>query len=110
MMAERMAEATRSGFRHFGAGLNQGDVLFDDARLYGDGVNVAARLQEIAEPGGICLSGKVFDEVRGKIDVQFTDIGEQRLKSIAEPVRAYRVSSSMPLNQQFSWWSAESKV
>src|SRR5262245_4053746 len=90
-MAERNAAVEPSRQMQFRIGINQGDIVFDDARLYGDGVNVAARLETIAEPGGICVSGKVFDEVRGKVEVQFTDIGEQRLKNIAEPVRAYLV-------------------
>jgi adenylate cyclase len=63
----------------FRIGINQSDVVFDDKRLYGDGVNVAARLEAIAEPGSICVSGKVFDEIRPKIGVEFTDMGEQRL-------------------------------
>jgi pimeloyl-ACP methyl ester carboxylesterase len=79
----------------FRIGINQGDVVYDDKRLYGDGVNVAARLEAIAEPGGICVSGKVFDEVRSKIDVEFVDMGEQRLKNIAEPVRVYRVAGAL---------------
>ena len=88
---ERNAAALPSRQMKFRIGINQGDVLFDDTRLYGDGVNVAARLEAIAEPGVICVSGKVFDEVRNKIDVEFADMGEQRLKNITEPVRVYRV-------------------
>lgn len=106
-MAERNAAVEPSRQMHFRIGINQGDVVFDDTRLYGDGVNVAARLEAIAEPGGICLSGKVFDEVRGKVEVQFTDIGEQQLKNIAEPVRAYRVGASLPGSQRLSRRSTE---
>jgi adenylate cyclase len=72
-------------------GVNQGDVFFDETRVYGDGVNVAARLEGIADPGGICISGKVYDEVNGKIEASLHDIGLQKLKNIAQPVRAYRV-------------------
>jgi adenylate cyclase len=82
-MAERNAAVEPSRQMQFRIGINQGDVVFDDARLYGDGVNVAARLEAIAEPGGICLSGKVFDEVRGKVEVQFTDIGGHTDEDVA---------------------------
>jgi adenylate cyclase len=73
-------------------GVNTGDIHEqDDGTVYGDGVNVAARLEALAEPGGICVSGKVRDELRGKIDRAFADLGEHAVKNIAEPVRAYRV-------------------
>jgi len=74
----------------FRIGINLGDVVVeDDGDLMGDGVNVAARLEGIADPGGICLSSAAFDQVRGKIDIAAQDRGEQRLKNIAEPVRVY---------------------
>jgi class 3 adenylate cyclase/pimeloyl-ACP methyl ester carboxylesterase len=92
---ERNAAALPARQMKFRIGINQGDVVFDDTRLYGDGVNVAARLEAIAEPGGICVSGKVFDEVRSKIGIEFADMGEQRLKNITEPVRAYRVVGAL---------------
>jgi TolB-like protein len=77
----------------FRVGVNLGDVVVeDDGDLMGDGVNVAARLEGIAEPGGICLSGAAYDQVRGKIDMAAQDRGEQRLKNIAEPVRIYALS------------------
>ena len=73
-------------------GVNTGDIHEqDDGTVYGDGVNVAARLEALAEPGGICVSGKVHDELRGKIDQDFADIGEHTVKNIAEPIRAFRV-------------------
>ena len=73
-------------------GVNLGDIHEqDDGTVYGDGVNVAARLEALAEPGGICISDKVHTEVRGKIDRAFADLGEHEVKNIAEPVRAYRV-------------------
>ena len=65
--------------------------VYDEARIYGDGINVAARLEGIAEPGGICISSKVYEEISGRIDLAYQDIGEQQLKNIARPVRAYRV-------------------
>jgi len=70
-------------------GINLGDVIVEGSDLYGDGVNVAVRLEALAEPGGICISAKVHDEVRGKIDTGFEDAGEQQLKNIATPVRIY---------------------
>jgi TolB-like protein/tetratricopeptide (TPR) repeat protein len=77
----------------FRIGINLGDVVVEaDGDLMGDGVNVAARLEGIAEPGGICLSGAAYDQVRGKIDMAVQDRGEQRLKNIAEPVRTYALS------------------
>ena len=63
--------------------------MVDDARIYGDGVNIAARLEAIAEPGGICISDKVHQEIRGKIALRFEDFGPQQLKNIPEPVRVY---------------------
>src|SRR5919108_67677 len=66
-------------------------VVYDEARIYGDGINVAARLEGIAEAGGICISGKVYEEIDGRIDLACQDIGEQQLKNIARPVRAYRI-------------------
>ena len=90
-MAERNANVDSAGRMQFRIGVNQGDVVFDDARVYGDGVNVAARLEAIAEPGGICISAKVHDEIRGKIDIELYDMGPQQLKNIAEPVRVYQI-------------------
>jgi adenylate cyclase len=71
-------------------GINLGDVLVEGGDLYGDGVNVAARLEGLADPGGICVSAKVHDEVCRKLDVLFDDAGEQTLKNMAEPLRIYR--------------------
>jgi len=73
-------------------GINLGDVMVEDGDLYGDGVNIAARLEALAEPGCVFVSSKVRDEVVGKLGIGFEDLGPQSLKNIAEPVRAYRVS------------------
>jgi adenylate cyclase len=81
-------EAQRLQFR---IGVNLGDVIAYGSDIYGDGVNVAARLEGLAEPGGICISGTAFDHVVNKADVGFASLGEQRLKNIADPVRVYRV-------------------
>jgi TolB-like protein/class 3 adenylate cyclase len=75
----------------FRIGINLGDILIEGEDILGDGVNVAARLEGIAEPGGICISSSAYDQVRGKVAVGFTDMGEQSLKNIARPVRAYAV-------------------
>ncbi|MGH6930483.1 MAG: adenylate/guanylate cyclase domain-containing protein [Dongiaceae bacterium] len=72
-------------------GINLGDVIVEGSDLYGDGVNLAARLERIAEPGGICLSRSAYDLVKGKIDARFADIGERRLKNIAEPLQVFRI-------------------
>src|SRR5579871_3583084 len=72
-------------------GVNLGDVIVDGNDIYGDGVNVAARLEGLAEPGGVCISGTAFDHVANKADVGFASLGVQRLKNIADPVRVYRV-------------------
>ncbi|TIV86296.1 MAG: adenylate/guanylate cyclase domain-containing protein, partial [Mesorhizobium sp.] len=77
----------------FRIGIHVGDVVEEsDGDLMGDGVNIAARLQGIAQPNGICLSGAAYEQVRDKLKVDFEDIGDQELKNIARPVRAYRVT------------------
>src|SRR5947209_8743564 len=75
----------------FRIGVNVGDVIHEGERLYGDGINVAARLQAIAKPGGICISNKVHEEVRDRVKLAFKDMGDQELKNISRPVRAFRV-------------------
>ena len=90
----QLAEHRRMQFR---IGINLGDVIGQkDGTIYGDGVNVSARLQALAEPGGICISGTAFDQVEGKLPLQFKFIGEQQVKNIAKPVRAYRVLLDAP--------------
>ncbi len=71
-------------------GVNLGDIIVEGSDIYGDGVNVAARLEGLAEPGGICISGKVYEEVKKKLPAAFEDLGEQEVKNIREPVRVYR--------------------
>ena len=74
----------------FRIGINLGDIMIDENDIFGDGVNVAARLEALAEPGGICVSRVVRDQVRDKLAISFEDMGEQQVKNIARPVRAYR--------------------
>ncbi len=71
-------------------GVNLGDIIVEGSDIYGDGVNVAARLEGLAKPGGICISGKVYEEVRNKLPTAFEDLGEQEVKNIREPIRMYR--------------------
>jgi TolB-like protein/class 3 adenylate cyclase len=92
--SDATAEDERIQFR---VGINSGDVIVEDGDIHGDGVNIAARLEGIAEPGGICVSGIVHDQVQGRLDCAFADIGEQRLKNMARPVRVYRVGPKRPL-------------
>jgi len=72
-------------------GVNLGDIIVEGSDIYGDGVNVAARLETLAETDGICVSGAVFDQVKGKVGLVFVDLGEQQVKNIAQPVRVYRI-------------------
>ena len=75
----------------FRIGINLGDVIVEGERLYGDGVNIAARLESLAFPGGICISGTVYDQVENKLALNYEYQGEQAVKNIAKPVRTYRV-------------------
>jgi len=75
-------------------GINLGDIMIEGEDILGDGVNIAARLERIAEPGGICISSSAYEHVRGKVAVEFTNLGEQTLKNIARPIRAYAVGLS----------------
>ncbi len=90
-MVERNAAVEPERHMEFRIGINLGDVIYDNDRIFGDGVNVAARLEGIAEPGGICVSGKVHDEIRARIGLDYEDLGAKQLKNIAEPVRVYGI-------------------
>src|SRR5829696_3364097 len=93
-MAERNADVPEQSRIEFRIGVNVGDIIIDDGDIFGDGVNVAARLEGLAEPGGICVSMRVQEDTEGKLDFAFEDVGEQRFKNIARPVRVYRVQLS----------------
>src|SRR5262245_25748279 len=90
-MAERNAGVPDEKRIEFRIGINVGDIIIDRGDIFGDGVNLAARLEGVAEPGGICVAGRVLEDVQGKLDIAFEDAGEQQLKNIARPVRVYRV-------------------
>ena len=100
-MVERNAEVPPDKRIELRMGIHIGDIIIEDGDIFGDGVNVAARLEGIAEPGGICFSRAAFEQVDGKLDVSFEDGGEQKLKNIARPVRVYRAkfiaATSAPL-------------
>jgi TolB-like protein/class 3 adenylate cyclase len=90
-MVLRNAEVPEARRIEFRIGINLGDIIIDEHDIYGDGVNVAARLEALAEPGGICVSRVVRDQVRDKVEFGFEDLGEQQVKNIARPVRVYRI-------------------
>jgi adenylate cyclase len=90
-LAERNAVSSAKARIEFRVGIHQGDVVVEDGDIFGDGVNVAARLEALAEPGGICVSARVQEDAFGRLDLAFEDMGEQVLKNIARPVRTYRV-------------------
>jgi adenylate cyclase len=90
-MADRNAGVPQDERIEFRMGLNVGDVVVEDGDIFGDGVNVAARLEPLAEPGGICVSARVREDAAGKLDLPFADRGEQRLKNIGRPVHVYSI-------------------
>jgi adenylate cyclase len=90
-MAERNTDVSPDGRIEFRMGINLGDIIKDGRDIYGDGVNVAARLEALAEPGGIYVSRVVRDQVRDKLAFSFEDMGEQQVKNIARPVRVHRI-------------------
>jgi TolB-like protein/class 3 adenylate cyclase len=90
-MAVQNADVPQAIKIEFRIGIHVGDIIFDEADIFGDGVNIAARLEGIAEPGGVCISDDAQRQVRGKVDIAFEDMGLQTLKNIAEPMRAWRM-------------------
>jgi len=89
-MAEHSGSAPNNRIE-FRVGINVGDVVVEDGDIFGDGVNVAARLEALADPGGICVSARVQEDAAGRLDLIFDDLGEQQLKNIARPVRVFRI-------------------
>jgi class 3 adenylate cyclase/TolB-like protein/tetratricopeptide (TPR) repeat protein len=101
-MAEREAEIPEDQRIRLRIGVNLGDVVAEEGDLYGDGVNIAARLEQLAKPGGIVVSGTAYDHLQGKLGCGFHDLGEQRVKNIARPVRAYQVLSEPGAPSRFA--------
>src|SRR6266511_3867455 len=92
-LRRRNAELPETRRLRFRIGINLGDVLADGERIYGDGVNVAARVEKLGEPGGICLSGAAYDEVERKVRLRYEALGEHSVKNIARPIRVYRIAT-----------------
>src|SRR5438034_4642575 len=90
-MARQNTDVPQDQRIEFRIGIHVGDIIIDDNDIFGDGVNIAARLEGIAEPGGVCISDDAQRQIRGKVDIVFEDIGLQTLKNIAEPMRAWRM-------------------
>jgi adenylate cyclase len=97
-MIDREAGVPEDRRIRFRIGINLGDVIIEDADIFGDGVNIAARLEALAEPSGVCISGTVFDQIRDKLPYAFEDLGEQSVKNIVRPVRVYALRSEPVAN------------
>src|SRR5216683_4180929 len=91
IMATRNDAVPESRRMRFRIGINLGDVIHDETRIYGDGINIAARLEALAPPGGVLVSNTVHDQVRGKLPFTFEDVGERQVKNIEQPVRMYKL-------------------
>src|SRR5258705_7731365 len=90
-MAEQNIDVPQVKRIEFRIGIHVGDIIIEENDIFGDGVNIAARLEGIAEPGGVCISDDAYRQIRGKLDIAFDDMGPQNLKNITEPIRAWRV-------------------
>ena len=108
-LAWQAGVAGRDGALKFRIGINLGDVIVEGEDIHGDGVNVASRLEGLAEPGAICLSGDAYRQAKGKVEASFEDLGEQTLKNVAEPVRVYQWVSDMPAAKRARRRSAPAK-
>ena len=95
-MAKRNAAVPADDRIQFRIGIHQGDIIAEDGDIFGDGVNVAARLEGLAEPGGVCVSARVQEDVAGRLDLGFEDLGEQQVKNIARPIRVHRIRNVTP--------------
>lgn len=95
-MRRRNADVPEERRIQFRIGINLGDIIFDQGDIYGDGVNIAARIEQLAEVGGVCVTGPVYDQVVGRLEVAFDDLGEKSLKNISRPVRVYRAVIDAP--------------
>ncbi len=95
-MRRRNADVPEERRIQFRIGINLGDIIFQDGDIFGDGVNIAARVEQLAEIGGVCVTGPVYDQVEGRLDIAFEDLGEKSLKNITRPVRVYRAVIDAP--------------
>lgn len=98
-MARRNADVPADRQIRFRIGINLGDIIFQDDDIFGDGVNIAARLEQLAEIGGICVTSAVYEQVRERLDVTFEDLGEKSLKNISRPIRVFRVALEPPVHK-----------
>src|SRR6516162_10805438 len=106
-MVERNAEVTPDKRIEFRVGIHLGDVVEEsDGDLMGDGVNIAARLEGVAQPGAICLSEQAYWQVKGRLDLKVTDLGNTQLKNIVEPVRVYALDVGKSSQPQAARWTA----
>jgi adenylate cyclase len=101
-MAKQNANVPQDQRIEFRIGIHVGDIIIDDNDIFGDGVNIAARLEGIAEPGGVCISDDAQRQIRGKVDIAFADMGAQNLKNIAEPMRAWRLQIDQGPSSSFA--------
>ena len=92
-LAERNAELPYNRKMEFRIGVNLGDVIEEEGRIYGDGVNIAARVETLSKAGGICISGRAYDQVENKLGLEYENLGEHQVKNITRPIRVYRVLS-----------------
>ena len=99
-LAERNAELPDSRKMEFRIGINLGDVIEKDGKIYGDGVNIAARTEPLADPGGICISRSVYDQVKNKVDLKFEYLGEKKAKNIEDPLFVYKVLNKSGISEQ----------
>jgi adenylate cyclase len=103
-LAEQNADLPKDRKMQFRIGVNLGDVLAEDGRIYGDGVNVAARVQSLAEPGGICISGMVYSQIQHVLDLGYDFLGKQKVKNVVQPIPVYRIAVGPKLTRQRRWW------
>jgi class 3 adenylate cyclase len=92
-LAERNAELPYNRKMEFRIGINLGDVIEEEGRIYGDGVNIAARVEAMSQAGGICVSGRAYDQVANKLGLEYENLGEHQVKNITTPIRVFRVLS-----------------
>jgi TolB-like protein/class 3 adenylate cyclase len=109
-MIARNAAAPAERRIEFRMGINLGDIIIEDGDIFGDGVNIAARLEALAEPGGICLSAAAHEQVRDRLDIAFDDLGEQQVKNIKRPVRVYRIPITLTLHTPSARASSPSRI